>query len=161
MNISLEGPAMSYDDECPVNWSTYDRVATAAANMRFLMFEMRAGAHVLGPLVFARRIGDIKPSREDLRAAMGPQNYERAREYLDGVAVNVKKMGSIALSFATAMMAQSSDPAVAPILDRVRALLSEDNVNAAWNLVEAWASGRELPTDDDGEQPKDAPEVLP
>ena len=145
-----------------MDWSTYDRVATAAANMRFLMFEMQAGAHVLGPLVCAR---DTTPSREDLRAAMGPLNYERAREYLDCVAVNVKKMGSIGLSFATTVMTvmdQSTDPAVAPILDRVRALMSKDDVNGAWNLVEAWACRRELlMDDDDGDKHGDAPEVLP
>lgn len=152
---------MSYDDERPPNWSTYDRVASAAADMRFLMFEMRAGAHVLGPLVLTHRIGDTKPSREDLRFAMGPLNYERAREHLDCVALNVKKMGAIALSFATTVMAQSTDPAVAPILDRVRALMSKDDINAAWNLVEAWTCGRELPVDvaddDDNEEAK-APE---
>jgi hypothetical protein len=153
---------MSYDDECPANWSSYDRVATAAADMRFLMFEMQAGVHVLGPLVFARRIGDTKPSREDLRAAMGPLNYERAREYLDCVAGNVKKMGSIALAFAATVMAQSTDPSAAPVLDRVRARMSEDNINGAWNLVEAWVCGRALPPDDDDdEKPDDAPAVLP
>ncbi len=152
---------MSYDDECPAHWSTYDRAATAAADMRFLMFEMRAGAHVLGPLVFANRVGDTKPSREDLRFAMGPANYERAREYLDSVAINVKKMGVVALSFATTVMAQSTDPTVTPILDRVRALMSKDKINAAWNLVEAWTCGRELPVDvddDDNNKEANAPE---
>jgi len=119
---------VSYDDERPVDWSTYDRVVSAAADMRFLMFEMLAG-------------------REDLCAVMGPLNYERAREYLDCVAVNVKKMGSVALSFATTVMAQSTDPAAAPILDRVRMLMSKDDVNGAWNLVEAWNCGRALPSD--------------
>lgn len=146
---------MSYDDERPADWSTYDRVATSAADMRFLMFEMQAGAHVLGSLVFARRIGDTKPSREDLRAAMGPLNYERAREYLDCVAVNVKRMGAIALSFATTAMEQSPDPAVVPILERVRALMSKDDVNGAWNLVEAWSCGRALPADGDDDDDDD------
>jgi hypothetical protein len=140
---------VSYDDERPADWSTYDRVATAAADMRFLMFEMRAGARILGPLVFARRIGDVKPSREDLRYAMGPENYERAREYLDCVAANLQRMGSIALSFATTVMAQSTDPAVASVLDRVRARMSVDDVNGAWNLVEAWSCGREIHEEDD------------
>lgn len=146
---------MSYDDERPADWSTYDRVATAAADMRFLMFEMRAGTHVLGSLMFARRIGDTKPSREDLCAAMGPLNYERAREHLDCVAINVKRMGAIALSFATTVMDQSTDPAVAPILDRVRTLMSKDDINAAWNLVEAWACGRALPAEDEDDEDND------
>jgi hypothetical protein len=153
---------VSYDDERPASWSTYDRVASAAADMRFLMFEMQAGAHVLGPLVFAKRVGDTKPSREDLRFAMGPLNYERAREHLDCVALNVKKMGAIALSFATTVMAQSTDPAITSILARVRALMAKDDINAAWNLVEAWTCGRELPADDadddDNNKEANAPE---
>ena len=139
---------MSYDDERPADWSTYDRVATAAADMRFLMFEMRAGVHMSGSLMFSRRIGDTKPSREDLLLAMGPHNYESAREYLDCIAINVKKMGTIALSFAAIAMAQSTDPTVAPILERLRTLMAKDEINGAWNLVEAWACGRALPTDD-------------
>ena len=119
---------MSYDDECPSNWSTYDRVATAAADLRFLLFEMRAGEN-----------------RENLRAVMGPQNYERAREYLDCVDANLKRMGSIALS-----LAQSIEPADASILGRVQARISAGDINGAWNLIEAWSCGRDIPAEDDG-----------
>lgn len=118
---------MSYDDERPNDWSTYDRVAGAASSMRFLLFEMRAGNH-----------------QANLRNVLGPENYERAREYLDCVDANVKKMGELALSFATTVLAQSTDPAVAAVIDRVRTRMAEDDANGAWNLVEAWviAEGR-------------------
>ena len=120
---------MSYDDECPSNWSTYDRVATAAADLRFLLFEMRAGEN-----------------RENLRAVMGPQNYERAREYLDCVDANLKRMGSIALSLGSI----NCTAAGASILGRVQALFAAGDINKAWNLMEAWACGREIPAEDDG-----------
>jgi hypothetical protein len=123
---------VSYDDERPADWSTYDRAATAAADLHFLLFEMRAGDNL-----------------ENLQRVMGPRNYQRAREYLDCVAANLKKMGAIALSLATTVMAQSTDPDVEPILARVCALADADDVNGAWNLVEAWVAGREIPDDEE------------
>jgi hypothetical protein len=121
---------MSYDAEHPVDWSTYDRIATAAADMRFLLFEMRA-------------------SREDLLRVMGPGNYERVREYLDCMDANLKKMGTIALSLATRLLAQTTDPTATPVLKRVRTLVPKGDINGAWNLVEAWACGREIPEEEE------------
>lgn len=121
---------MSYDDERPADWSTYDRVATAAADLKFLLFEMRG-------------------SKENLRLALGPKNHERAREYLDCVEINLKKMGKTSLLFATAVLTQSpDDPVVRRVLDRVQARIAEDDVNGAWNHVEAWLAGREITEDD-------------
>lgn len=115
---------MSYDDECPVDWSTYDRVVLATANVRFVLFEMRAGAN-----------------RENLRAA-------RTSKYLDCIATNLEKMGTIAVAFAIAVMERSADPAVASILERVRVLMSKGNINDAWNIVETWARQRAIPEED-------------
>jgi hypothetical protein len=123
---------VTYDDERPAHWSTYDRVATAAADLRFLLFEMRAS-----------------DNQHRLQCVMGPHNYERAREYLDCVAANLKRLGSVAISLATTVMAQSTDPAAKAIVDRVRARASVGDVNGAWNLVEAWFVGREIPAEDD------------
>jgi hypothetical protein len=121
---------MSYDDERPADWSTYDRVASAAADLKFLLFEMRG-------------------SKENLRLALGPNNYDRAREYLDCVELNLKKMGKTSLLFATAVLTQSpDDPVVRRVLDRVQARIAEDDVNGAWNHVEAWLAGREITEDD-------------
>jgi hypothetical protein len=121
---------MSYDDERPADWSTYDRVASAAADLKFLLFEMRG-------------------SKENLQLALGPNNYERAREYLDCVATNLKKLGKTSLLFATAVLTQSpDDPVVQRVLGRVQARIAEDDINGAWNHVEAWLTGREITEDD-------------
>jgi|HubBroStandDraft_4_1064222.scaffolds.fasta_scaffold1006453_1 hypothetical protein len=121
---------MSYDDERPADWSTYDRVASATADLKFLFFEMQG-------------------SKESLRFALGPNNYERAREYLDCIQLNLKKLGKTSLLFATSVLTQSpDDPVVRRVLDRVQSRIAEDDVNGAWNHVEAWLAGREITEDD-------------
>ncbi len=121
---------MSYDDDVPATWSTYDRVATAMSDLRFLLFEM----HV---------------TKDNLRFVLGPNNHDRAREYLDSMRLNLKRMGKAALLLATSVMTQlPDDPVVQRVLGRVQACLAEDNVNKAWNHVEAWLAGREISEDD-------------
>lgn len=120
---------MTYDDEHPADWSTYDRVATAAADLKFLLFEMHA-------------------TKETLRLLLGPNNHDRAREYLDCIQLNLKKLGKTSLLFATSVLTQSpDDPVVRRVLDRVQSRIAEDDVNGAWNHVEAWLAGREITED--------------
>lgn len=120
---------MSYDDDCPADWSTYDRVATAAADMKFVL--------------------EMHSTKESLQHLLGPGNYQRALEYLDCIQMNLKKMGKTSLLFATAVLLQSpDDPAVRRVLGRVQSRLSKDDINGAWNHVEAWLNHREIAEDE-------------
>jgi hypothetical protein len=62
---------MSYDDEHP-RWSLYDRAQTAAADMRNML--------------------SMHGSKEHIRLAIGPRNYERAFEYLDCIDKNLPRL---------------------------------------------------------------------
>jgi len=59
---------MSYDDDHP-HWSAFDRAQTAAADLRFML--------------------SMHTSKDQICAAIGPNNYARAFEYLDCVDKNL------------------------------------------------------------------------
>jgi hypothetical protein len=59
---------MSYDDEHQL-WSPFDRAQTAAADLRFVL--------------------SMHTSKDQVRNAIGPNNYARAFEYLDCVDKNL------------------------------------------------------------------------
>ena len=97
---------MAYSDDRPADWTSYDRVATAADDMRHLL--------------------SMHSAREDLRNALGPSNYARAFEYLDCIQENLKRMGRLALTWAR--------PEIQAIADGVDN--DSDTINTRWNLVE-------------------------
>lgn len=107
-----------YRLESPDHWTTYDCIATAAADLRFLLFEMRGGDH-----------------QERMLQVLGPSNYKAAQEYLACIDINLKKMGAIGLAW-TAMSACENQ-----LAHDVRSALEEGDVNTAWNLVEAATKG--------------------
>lgn len=67
--------SQSYDESRPVHWTSYDRVATASADLR---------------MVFTI-----------LKMTLGPTNYTSVLEYLDCIDKNLEKMGKLTISWAT------------------------------------------------------------
>jgi hypothetical protein len=59
---------VSYDEDHK-HWPLFDRVQTAAADLRIML--------------------DMHASRDHVRAALGPNNYTRAFEYLDCIDKNL------------------------------------------------------------------------
>jgi hypothetical protein len=116
---------MAYDDERPADWTSYDRIAGASSDLRFLLLEMRAG------------------NIEQLRTVLGPKNYERVREYLDCIDANLKKMAELALRWAAAIAREGGagiDRDV-QILERMERAVVARDINEAWNIAEKWAKG--------------------
>jgi hypothetical protein len=125
---------MAYDDERPPHWTTYDRVATASADLRDML--------------------RMEGVMADLRRNIGRFNAERILEYLDCIDKNLEKMGELGLSFAMdTMKSVAADNAFIlptppePPIARVAELMSRKKINSAWNIAEAWANGKELPED--------------
>jgi hypothetical protein len=107
----------SYLDR-PADWTTYDCIATAVADLRFLLFEMRAGDH-----------------RERMLHALGPENYRTAQEYIACIDINLKKMGELGLRWVANQLPAKTIPE-RMLARKVKRALEAGDINTAWNLVE-------------------------
>lgn len=118
---------MSYDSSNPESWTSYDRVATASADMRELL--------------------SMYGLREQLVPIVGPENVRRMFEYLDCIDLNLKKMGKLGLGWASIAMDRAlegreggagtgRDVAFQQSMDHA---LEQNNINEAWNIAERWA----------------------
>src|SRR5271170_5790278 len=126
---------MTFNDELPKEWTTYDRVATTISNMKFLLIEMRAVDH-----------------QARLRDALGPTNYEQLKEYFECVETNLEKMARLGVGWATVALDHPSDDLdnievelAANCLDDMANAMQDGRVNAAWNLAEKCTNGEYVP----------------
>lgn len=119
---------MAYDDERPEHWTSYDCVATASDNLRFLL--------------------NMRDIPEQLKLVLGPENYKRAIELLDCIDKRLKAMGTLGASWAASLMAETAgDGADMDRLLKLNNARAEGDFNKAWNIAERWAKG--LPEGDD------------
>jgi hypothetical protein len=121
----LQAEEPTYEDQRPDSWTTYDRIASASDQLRFLI--------------------NMRGIPEQLRLVLGPQNQERLTKLLDCIDANLFKMGELGLGWAVTVFASSIESS---LFQRVLDLRTAGQVNEAWNLVEAWATGKELPEED-------------
>lgn len=118
---------MACDDK-PDHWTSYDHVATASDNLRFLL--------------------NMRGIPEQLKLVLGPENFKRAIEHLDCIDKQLKEMGNLAVSWAASLMAErASDGDDMKRLQKLNDMRRDGEVNRAWNVSERWAKG--LPEGDD------------
>lgn len=113
---------MAYDDERPADWTSYDNVATASDNLRFLL--------------------NMRGIPEQLRLVLGPENFVRAIELLDCIDKRLKEMGNLGVSWAASLMAERAHDGddMARLL-KLNDARRDQNINKAWNIAERWAKG--------------------
>lgn len=119
---------MAYDDDSPADWTSYDRVATASDNLRFIL--------------------NMRGIPEQLKLVLGPENYHRAIEMLDCIDKRLKEMGNLGVSWAASLMAERAhDGDDMNRLIKLNDKRAKGDVNVAWNISERWAKG--LPEGED------------
>jgi len=112
---------MTYDSDRPPDWTTYDRVASASADIRDIL-------HMHGV-----------PAR--LQMVLGPNNFHRMIEMLDCIDINLKKMGRLGLRWATEIITyRGTSTEDTRCLRALRKYEAADKINEGWNRAEAWAT---------------------
>lgn len=118
-----------YEQSRSADWTSYDRVATALADMKFLLLEMGDDHH-----------------KQQLRNLLGPENYKRLNEFFVCAEGNLQKMGRLATGWAATAMDRAlegrdggASEADAKQLDKMEQLRERHEINRAWNIAEEWS----------------------